>query len=191
MDKVMARTTLNSGGTVSEAPTANAQASAPASAVEFETLYRRHYRDVYRYVLVLTSSVQEAEDISAETFERAFRAWSDGQPPAARPGPWLLLTARRIATDRWRRMRRMATIAPSLRDRQTAKTDEVGSEFWLWFDALAEALPDRQREVLLLRYRRDLSDADIASIMGLSESGIRSLTARALAALRAHPELLT
>ena len=42
----------------------------------------------------------------------------------------------------------------------------------------------------MLRYQRDLTDADIAVVMGLTESGVRSLAARALAALRAHPELL-
>jgi len=187
----MARTTLDSGGTASEATTAPARPGAAASAVEFETLYRRHYRDVYRYVLVLTASKDEAEDISGETFERAFRAWGEGHVATSHPVPWLLLTARRIATDRWRRVRRMASIIPRLRERQPTRGDEVVSEFWLWFDALAEALPERQREVLLLRYRRDLTDADIASIMGLSESGVRSLIARALAALRAHPELLS
>ncbi len=60
----------------------------------------------------------------------------------------------------------------------------------MWFEALAGVLSDRQREVLLLRYQSDLTDADIAMIMGLSQSGVRSLVARALATLRSHPELL-
>jgi DNA-directed RNA polymerase specialized sigma24 family protein len=52
-------------------------------------------------------------------------------------------------------------------------------------------LTARQREVLVLRYQRDLTDADIGSVMRLSESGVRSLVARALAILRSHPELLS
>ena len=62
-------------------------------------------------------------------------------------------------------------------------------EFWMWLDALARSLPARQREVLLLRYQRDLTDAEIGEVLGLSESGVRSLAARAIAALRRHPEL--
>ena len=42
----------------------------------------------------------------------------------------------------------------------------------------------------MLRYQRDLSDADIGLVMNLSESGVRSLVTRALESLRAHPELL-
>jgi RNA polymerase sigma factor (sigma-70 family) len=138
-------------------------------------------------VLGLTRSAADAEDIAAETYERAYRAWSSVPEPAL---PWLLLTARRIATDRWRRARRMARIVLRLGPRRASDAGERQTEFWLWFDAIARVLTDRQREVLLLRYQRELTDADIARIMGLSESGVRSLVARALAELRAHPELL-
>jgi RNA polymerase sigma-70 factor (ECF subfamily) len=155
---------------------------------DFESVYERHYRDVYRYILALTRSPEETDDIVAETFERAFRAWSDG--PAERPLPWLFLTARRIATDRWRRARRLAhlTVRPS--GHRTEGTDERRIEFWLWFDDVSRVVSKRQREVLLLRYRRDLTDKDIAAILGISESGVRSLAARALALLREHPEVL-
>jgi RNA polymerase sigma-70 factor (ECF subfamily) len=157
---------------------------------EFVSLYVRHYRDVYRYVLSLVRSHDEAEDVVADAFERAYRAWRSASFPAGRPLPWLLLTARRITTDRWRRLRRLARVG---RDSAARHGDGIGhgqTEFWLWFDALSEALPDRQREVLVLRYQRDLSDADIGLVMELSESGVRSLVARALESLRAHPELL-
>ena len=156
------------------------------SASEFDRIYRNHYRDVYRYVLAVTASQDEAEEVAAETFERALKADVTG----ARPLPWLLLTARRIATDRWRRTRRWARLGLRLGGDRAGDAGERRTEFWLWFDALCRLLTDRQREVLILRYQRDLSDADIGRIMDLSESGVRSLAARALDALRAHPELL-
>ncbi|MEA2519888.1 MAG: Sigma-70, region 4, partial [Chloroflexota bacterium] len=66
----------------------------------------------------------------------------------------------------------------------------IESEFWLWLDDLARALAPRQREVLFLRYRRDLVDDEIGAVMGLSPSGVRSLLGRAIQSLRDHPELL-
>ena len=153
----------------------------------FEDAYRTHYRDVHRYLLAFTGSLEDAEEIASETFERALRTWGDAPDPAL---PWLLLTARRIATDRWRRARRWARLALGLRSDGRGDAGERRTEFWLWFDEVSRLLSDRQREVLLLRYQRDLSDSDIASIMGLSESGVRSLVSRALEVLRAHPELL-
>jgi RNA polymerase sigma factor (sigma-70 family) len=103
----------------------------------------------------------------------------------------LLLTARRIATDRWRRAHRMLAILGSQRPgAPVAESGAQRTEFWLWFDAVARVLPPRQREVLLLRYQRDLTDAEVGAIMSLSPSGVRSLVARAIATLRQHPELL-
>jgi RNA polymerase sigma-70 factor (ECF subfamily) len=150
-----------------------------------EAAYQRHYRDVYRYVLALTRSMMEAEEVTSEVFERALRTWRR-EPDRAQA--WLLLTARRIATDRFRRARRLLTL-PAATPPIRAPEGEA-TEFWVWFEAVCRALTDRQREALVLRYQRDLTDADIARILGLTESGVRSLISRALQVLRDHPELL-
>jgi RNA polymerase sigma factor (sigma-70 family) len=161
-----------------------------ADIADFEGVYEGCYRDVYRYLLGLTRSSDDADDLAAETFERAFRAWPQAEGLRSRPLPWLLLTARNLATDRWRRARRLVDLLPLLGRRDVADSGEPPSQFWLWFASVARVLTDHQREVLLLRYQRDLTDADIATVMGLSQSGVRSLVARALDVLRAHPELL-
>ena len=148
--------------------------------------YVDHYRSIFGYVLTFTRSATEAEDVVAQTFERALGA---GTLPDPVTRAWLLLTARRIATDRWRRAQRLAKAIGRLAQTEP-KHGQVDLEFWLWFDALSKALTPRQREVLVLRYQRDLTDEDIAEVMGLSASGVRSLTARALETLRSHPELL-
>lgn len=152
-----------------------------------ERLYSDHYRDVFRYVLALTRSVEDAEDVTADCFERALRTW---HKVPERPIAWLLLTARRIATDRWRRARRLTRLLAMRGGAGTNRDSNPDAQFREWFDALARVLNDRQREVLILRYQRDLADADIGHVMGLSESGVRSLVARALEILRSHPELL-
>jgi RNA polymerase sigma-70 factor (ECF subfamily) len=152
----------------------------------FEHVYQAHHTHVYRYVLSLTRSHPDADEVAGETFTRAYVAWEQIPDP---PLPWLLLTARRIATDRWRRARRFARLA-GRRPGPSGDAGEQATEFWLWFEAVARVLTDRQREALILRYHDDLSDADIAAIMGMYASGVRSLVARALEALRARPELL-
>jgi RNA polymerase sigma-70 factor (ECF subfamily) len=166
-----------------------------AAAASFEAVYRDHYRDVYRYVLLSLRRRDDADDVVSDTFDRAFTAWRSGHGPAGRALPWLLVIARRIVVDRWRRDRliRWLPFATGRGSREPADRDDVGgrAEFWLWLDQLAKALPDRQREVVFLRYQRDLNDEEIGEILGLSASGVRSLVSRALAALRAHPELLS
>ena len=157
-----------------------------AIAREIERVYADHYRDVYRYVLAVTRSPDEAEEVTADTFERALRSWAEVPP---RPIAWLLLTARRIATDRWRRARRLTRIlaANNVQANSIAAKDP---EMDAWFSSLAKVLSPRQQEALVLRYQRDLTDAEIGAVMRLSESGVRSLVARALEALRSHPEVL-
>jgi RNA polymerase sigma-70 factor (ECF subfamily) len=176
-----------------------------ARATSFEAVYNAHHRDVSRHVILTTRGSDDVEEIVAETFARAFAAWRSGQGPAGRPLPWLLVIARRICTDRWRRRRLIAwlPLPDSLRpsrgdsDRRGATQPEPGgsdraagvAEFWLWLDALSQALPARQRDVIFLRYQRDLTDDDIGEILGLSVSGVRTLASRALNGLRNHPEL--
>jgi RNA polymerase sigma-70 factor, ECF subfamily len=159
----------------------------------FEGVYRAHHRDVYRYVLFARRRPDDAEDVVADVFDRAYRAWRSGHGPAGHTLPWLLLIARRIVVDRWRRERilRWLPLPDAWANNEPRDPEDAGAraEFWLWLDELAAVLPDRQREVVFLRYQRDLSDEDIGEILGLSASGVRTLLSRALATLRRHPDL--
>lgn len=188
MDLVISRRPTETIAPGEEPGLAPVQRAEAALRWEVERIYALHYRDVFRYLLALTRSVADAEEITSETFERAIKTW-DRIPDE--PLPWLLLTARRIATDHWRRVRRRALAAFGLREDKRGDAGEQRTEFWLWFDALAAILTERQREAVVLRYQEDLTDAEIGSIMGISESGVRSLVARALAAMRSHPEVLS
>lgn len=152
-----------------------------------EAVYVRHYPDVYRYALALTGSHEDTQEIASDVFARALERWTTVPEP---PLPWLLVVARRLATDRWRRARRLARILRSGRLQPTVDGDEQRAEFWAWFQVISALLTARQREALVLRYRRDLTDDQIAEVMGLSASGVRSLVARALEVLRSHPEVL-
>jgi RNA polymerase sigma factor (sigma-70 family) len=158
----------------------------------FESLYRARYRDVFRYSLLMLRRFDEAEDVTAEVFDKALAAWRDGRGPEGEALPWLLLIARRTVIDRSRRRRLISWLPLDLLRPAQEPADDSGTgrtEFWIWFDRFAGALSDRQREVLILRYRRDLEDEQIARIMGISRSAVRSLVARACEALRRNPEI--
>jgi RNA polymerase sigma-70 factor (ECF subfamily) len=158
----------------------------------FEAIYRRRYRDVFRYALMMLRHEAEAEDVTAEAFDRAYSAWRSGHGPAGQSLPWLLLITRRIVIDKQRRRRLIswlpiAALHPHDEPSAAAETDRT--DFWLWFGQFARQLPARQREVLILRYQRDLDDESIGEILGLSASGVRSLVARACETLRRNPEI--
>ena len=166
---------------------------ADTTAPTFESVYADHYRDVYRYVLLSLRRPDDAEDVVADTFDRALRAWRSGHGPAGRALPWLIVIARRILVDRWRRNRLVGWLpfqsGPSAPEPGDPDDRTGRAEFWIWLDQLSTALSTREREVVFLRYQRDLSDDEIGEILGLSASGVRTLVSRALSALRAHPDL--
>ena len=91
-----------------------------ARVTSFEAVYEAHYRDVSRHVILTTGGRDDTEEIVAETFARAFAAWRSGHGPAGRPLPWLLVIARRISTDRWRRRRIIAWLPLSGSGRSNA-----------------------------------------------------------------------
>lgn len=157
----------------------------------FEAAYRAHHRDVLRYAALMLRDPDDAADVAADAFTRAFAAWRDGRGPTGRPLPWLLVITRRLVLDRYRR-RRLVRWLPLLHGERVAAPASDGAsagEVWVWLGELAAALPERQREVLFLRFRRDLTDEEIGEVLGLSASGVRSLLSRAIHALREHPEL--
>ena len=158
----------------------------------FEALYRQRYRDVYRYALMMLRRPEDAEDVAGETFHRAYTAWGSGHGPSGQALPWLLLITRRLVIDKARRHRLISWLPLGGQNpaHEPADAGDTGrTEFWLWFERFARELPDRQREVLILRYQRDLDDEAIGEILGLSASGVRSLVARACATLRRNPEI--
>lgn len=84
----------------------------------------------------------------------------------------------------------MERVLSNLKQLASSDAGETRTQFWIWFDAVSRVLTPRQREALVLRYSRDLDDSEIGLVMGISESGVRSLVSRALAVLRSHEELL-
>lgn len=158
----------------------------------FERLYRERYRDVYRYAMLMLGNCDDTEDVVGEAFHRAYAAWQSGHGPAGQALPWLLLITRRLVIDRGRRRKLLSWLPLGSLNPAHEPSDEADTgrtEFWLWFDRFARELPGRQREVLILRYQRDLDDECIGEILGISASAVRSLVARACAALRRNPEI--
>src|SRR5919197_4517519 len=75
---------------------------APARAASFAETAERHLDDVYRYLVVFTRDPSLAEDLAAETFERALRVWRRFDPTRSSARTWLCTIARSTALDHFR-----------------------------------------------------------------------------------------
>lgn len=162
-------------------------AIAAGDAAAFEALYDRVARPLYALGLRWLGDVGEAEELVQETLVRAWRQADRFDPARGRVGAWLFGIARHIATDRWRYRGRRPTLAlDGLTDRALESGfSELGDA---WDVALAlEHLPPAQREVLVMAYRHDLSQSEIAGALGIPLGTVKS---RTYYALRAMAELL-
>lgn len=155
--------------------------------VTIEELYEAHRLAVYRYLRSLSGSDADAADLTATTFERAFRA-IDRLRPDASPVAWLLRIARNAAIDDRRRSRPVSTLE-AVREAEfpTTETPEASyleAERIEELRRLVRGLPVAQREAIVLRYAAGLSAREIGEVIGKSAAASQKLIERALAALR-------
>jgi len=164
-------------------------AQARTERVAFGQLYDLYVRRVYAFCALGGRSREEAEDLTAQTFERALRAIDRYEERGAPFSAWLLRIAAHVVADRARRAEPLDAAAP-LADDDGAAADAGPdwAEEWAlatWLRGRLAALPEDQRRVVQLRYYEDRSFGDVAARMDRSENAVKQLLRRALAALRA------
>lgn len=155
------------------------------SIATFDELYERMWWPMVRIAFALVDDVSAAEDVVQDAFAALHRRWDGLNSPAAAPGYLRVSVVNGARSALRKRMvaRRGIHLVDDVPAEAADATTMLLADRQLVRAALAK-LPDRQREVLTLRYVAELSDADIAAATGLSASGVRSAASRGLAALR-------
>ena len=154
-------------------------------------MYSTQYRSLVRLAALLVRDVATAEEVVQDSFIAMHTAWH-----RLRDNDKALSYLRQSVVNRSRSILRHRVVV----DRNAPKpapdmpSAEQGALTLLERTAVVSALrslPPRQREALVLRYYGDLSEAQIATAMGISRGAVKSYTARAIASLRAVLELET
>ncbi len=150
----------------------------------FAAAAEEHLDDVHRYLLMLTADPTLAEDLTAETFEKALRSWRRYDPRRSSERTWLCRIGRNVALDHFRsesrRRRREERHAGEVAGSEVAPP-ELG--FSPELEAALRTLSAGEREVLALRIVLDL-DADAAArVLGVGRSACSMRLARALGKL--------
>jgi RNA polymerase sigma factor (sigma-70 family) len=163
-------------------------ATLPATATrafDFDALYREARDDVFAYAATLLRDRGAAEDVTAQAFERAYRKRSRYDARRGSPRAWLFGIVRNAALDELRRIKRSAeaTLPPPNLDPAPDEAAELTAQR----DAVRAALhllPPRDRELIALKYHADLSNAEIAAVLRVSETNAGTLLHRAMTKLR-------
>lgn len=160
--------------------------AAISDADAFAMLYRRHLHRVYSYVLSRVGNVQDAQDLTTQTFMAALQSLGTYRPQASFSA-WLLGIARYKAIDYLRSKQPTLPLDDDfpLVD-ASPPPDEIIGQRWQMQEIsglLHKLNPDRA-EALRLRYFGDLKFREIALVMERSEGSVKMLVARALDDLR-------
>jgi RNA polymerase sigma-70 factor (ECF subfamily) len=123
-------------------------------------------------------TAEEADDAVQETLLRAWVALDDAQP-IRQLDAWAFRTHYRICMDRHRWQRRARLLADRMRGREAvAPAPGIAERLTLW--GMVDRLPERQRVVIYLRYRADLTFEQIGETLGIRPVSARSHVSRAL-----------
>jgi RNA polymerase sigma-70 factor (sigma-E family) len=155
------------------------------ASVSFEEFVQGCSPRLFRTALLLAGQDRgAAEDLLQLALERAYRHWGlvcrSGEPER-----YVRRILANAANDRWRRAVRRPErpLGPGEAGPVTEDQADAVAERDFLIRALA-GLPPRQRTVLVLRYYNDLSEAEIAGVLGCSVGTVKSQASRGLARLR-------
>ncbi len=139
-------------------------------------MYRLHVNDIYRYLLRLTRDARQAEDLTQETFFRAFSSLDDFHGEKVRP--WLFKVAYHAFVD-WHRkqVKRPLQLAEQIPERVDAQAVDpadamVRKEMWESAKLSLERLPEKQKQVILL-FAMQFGYSEIADVLGIDLADVK------------------
>jgi RNA polymerase sigma-70 factor, ECF subfamily len=144
----------------------------------FEEMYETYAADVYRFVLFLSGHRDEAEDITSDTF---IRAWTSNNPiRTVTLKAYLFTIARNLYLEQQRKGRRQVTLYDIYTDPAPGPERVIDSIFELRrIHRFLQTLPESDRTALILRAQNELPYAEIARVLDISLSAAKVKVHRA------------
>ncbi len=160
---------------------------APAREADWDALYELELPRIYNFFRYRVGDGPEAEDLTSTTFEKAWRARHRYRRDLASFRTWLFAIARNVAIDHFRQKREHAPLeeAEGLPGGETPEDAAIRRSEVARLSHLLSLLPERERELLSLKYGAGLTNRAIARVTGLSESNVGTIVHRTVALLRA------
>lgn len=158
----------------------------------FSALYKLYFVPVFRYIFLRTKSKQDTEDLTQTVFLKVYSSISRFQEQGKSPLAYLFTVARNTVIDHWKKKREVILDDPMRAEGfsdntnenpyQTIEKDEAARSI----QGAIVRLSEEQKEVIVLKFMNELSNQEIASILGKSEESVRQLQCRALKAMRQY-----
>ncbi len=160
--------------------------------LNWEAVYADELPRIYNFFRFRVGDGMLAEDLTATTFEKAWRARGRYRRARAAFSTWLFTIARNVAADHFRREQPQLSLDGLRRHTASELTEEVAerrAEF-ARLSLLLAKLPEREREMVALKYGSGLNNREIAKLTKLSESNVGTILHRVVSQLRAQWDTL-
>jgi RNA polymerase sigma-70 factor (ECF subfamily) len=160
----------------------------PAREADWDALYAAELPRVYNFFRYRVGAGPVAEDLASVTFEKAWKARHRYRRDLSAFSTWLMTIARNVAVDHYRQRRAFVPLEEAAHV-AAAGTPEQLAEHRSDVEQLGrllERLPERERELLALKYGAGMTNRGIARMTGLSESNVGTILHRTVQGLRAE-----
>jgi len=155
---------------------------------DWDSIYAEQLPKVFNFLRYRVGP-DDAEDLTARVFEKAWAGRRRYRHEIAAWGTWLLAIARNEAIDHLRKRRRHEPLESAAAIPATGATPEelaVDGENIDRLKRLLAALGDRERELIALKFGAGLTNREIATLVGLGESNVGTVLHRTIGALRSE-----
>ena len=157
-----------------------------AAEPNWDSVYAEQLPRVYNFFRYRLGNDAHAEDLTSRTFEKAWAARARYRRDLAGFSTWLISIARNVATDHLRAQRPHLPLeaAEEVAARNTPHDDVANESDLARLGALLKQLPQREQEIVALKYGAEATNRAIAELTGLSESNVGTILHRVVQALR-------
>ncbi|MBU3925161.1 RNA polymerase sigma factor [Patescibacteria group bacterium] len=155
----------------------------------FSCIYELYFTPVFRYVYFRLKNKHEAEDLTQAVFIKFYESDSDFAERGKNPLAYFFTIARNVIIDHSRKKKEIVMGDREL-EMEAGRTNEdrlkniERKEICLKVKEALKRLTDDQQEIMILKFINDLSNKEIAAVLGKSEDTIRQVQSRAIRILR-------
>lgn len=149
-----------------------------------EAIYLEYYPKIRRYIAAKLQDPQTAEDLVSEVFLKVCQRLESFDESRASLSTWIYTIAKNTVIDHYRTSRHHSELPEALASGEDLEESLCRADTLQALAAALEALDERQRDIIILRYYRGMTLREIAQRMGLSYSYMKALHNSALASLK-------
>lgn len=158
--------------------------------IDWDAIYTTQLPRIYNFFLYKVGDPALAQDLTAETFERAWNVRYRYRSVRASPVTWLFGFAQNVLKEHFRQRRKDEQwVVPIADDQEQSAGVDIEQSFQQKEDKkrlqkLLKELPEREHDLITLKYGAGMNNREIAQIMGLSESNVGTVLYRVVKQLR-------